>query len=525
MVALTLALLLTAPPPVTKVVLYPDRAQLTRTLPLSCAGAGSAGVRFTGLVPDFDVTTLTAAAGKGAKVTGVSLTERADAAGHERKAAELKAKLDEVEEKLRMEQRVRERAAAQRAQGESLRAGLEPFLNRDAAAEKKPDLAQWRAGLEQAAALIDDAAARMRASDTASRALVKSRTELQAKRVAMGQAPTEKVEDVEVVVECEAAGPVSVELSYLVASAGWAPAYQARADEAASKVTLQVGGEVRQQTGEDWRGVEVTLSTGASRRDATAPELLTVRVGTSGETSEEKVLVPRQEAASTLSTGSAGPTVTAPSAAAVEDQGLTVRLSVPGKADVPGDGTAVRVPVESLTLAASFSRLAVPRVVPEVFRVAKLSNGARYPLPAGRVDLFNGGAYLGAGHLDTTAQNAELKLNFGVDESLKVKRTTLTEQSRSAGLFGSKRRFSYAYRLELASFAPRPVTVELQEQLPVSELDDVEVGVDGKTTPGFTRDDKNGRLSWQLAFQPKEHKLLELRFEVDVPSKYDSSAM
>src|SRR5205823_751878 len=147
---------------------------------------------------------------------------------------------------------------------------------------------------------------------------------------------------------------------------------------------------------------------------------------------------------------------------------------------------------------------------------AKLSNGARYPLPGGRVDLFNGASYLGAGRIDTTAQNAQLKLNFGIDEALKVKRTTLEEQSRSAGLFGNKRRFSYAYRLELASFASKPVSIELSEQLPVSEIDDVEVTIDSRTTGGFSKDEREGRLDWKLAFSPKERKVIELRFQVDV---------
>lgn len=525
MVAVILLAALAAPPPVTKVVLFSDRAQLTRSQPLTCSGAGGTGVKFIGLNPDFDPTTLTASAEKGAKVTGVSVSERVDTAGHERRAQELQAKLDELGAKLRAERRTRERAEAQRAQGESLRAAMEPFLNRDAAGEKKPDVTGWKSGLDQAAALIDDATARLRTSDAALAELLRSENETRSKLAAMGAGAVEKVEDVEVAVDCDGAGTVRIDISYLVANASWTPVYEARADEANGKVGLTVGGEVRQRTGEDWHGIEVVLSTGMSRRDAQAPELQTLRVGTAGEENPEKVLVARQEEASTVNAPTAPVGNAGPSRARAEDQGLSVRLSVPGKTDVPSDGTAVRVAVESLSLGAAFSRVTVPRVSPQVFRVAKLSNGARYPLPAGRVELFNGGSYLGTGRLDTTAQNAELKLNFGIDEALKVKRTTLEEQKRSAGLFGSKRRFTYAYRLELASFASKPVNIELSEQLPVSEIDDVEVSVDSHTTGGFTKDEREGRLDWKLAFSPKERKVLELRFQVDVPSKYDSSGL
>lgn len=140
-------------------------------------------------------------------------------------------------------------------------------------------------------------------------------------------------------------------------------------------------------------------------------------------------------------------------------------------------------------------------------------------LPIRAVTVFSGAA-----PLPRAAQREQLELAFGVDEALKVKRTTVLEERRDAGLFNSKRRFTYAYRLELASFAPAATAVVLKEHVPVAELDDVEVHVES-TTPAFTTNGQDGILAWTVPLAPKGHQVIDLRFAVDIPSKYDSSGL
>jgi uncharacterized protein (TIGR02231 family) len=68
-----------------------------------------------------------------------------------------------------------------------------------------------------------------------------------------------------VIVEVEVLDPgwLTVEISYLVASAGWEPLYDLRLLENAGEPSLEVGylAQVTQNTGEPWESINLTLST------------------------------------------------------------------------------------------------------------------------------------------------------------------------------------------------------------------------------------------------------------------------
>src|SRR5436190_17088272 len=59
--------------------------------------------------------------------------------------------------------------------------------------------------------------------------------------------------------------PGEVRAAYHAANAAWRPAYRASLDSASSRLELERQAAVSQNTGEDWRGVRLRLSTGAPR--------------------------------------------------------------------------------------------------------------------------------------------------------------------------------------------------------------------------------------------------------------------
>jgi hypothetical protein len=66
-------------------------------------------------------------------------------------------------------------------------------------------------------------------------------------------------------------------LEYFVPGARWAPQYQCRIDDAGA--TLALRAVVAQASGEDWRGVKLTLSTAAPSRWTELPKLAAIRIG------------------------------------------------------------------------------------------------------------------------------------------------------------------------------------------------------------------------------------------------------
>jgi uncharacterized protein (TIGR02231 family) len=202
-----------------------------------------------------------------------------------------------------------------------------------------------------------------------------------------------------------------------------------------------------------------------------------------------------------------------------------VQLEVPEAANVPGDGSPVRVFVAGTRMPAKFASRTAPTLAPFVFRVADLTNRAPFPLLPGEVDAFGHSGLVGRYALDRVPRGGLFHLTFGVEDSVHVKRTVLQEVQREEGFFNHKRRFTYRYRFELSSYARKDLRVELRDRIPVSELDDVEVAIDEETTPGFKLEKDDGIVRWTVKLAPKGERSLELAFHVDVPESYQSAGL
>jgi hypothetical protein len=73
--------------------------------------------------------------------------------------------------------------------------------------------------------------------------------------------------------------PATLEIQYRVGAARWVPTYLLRLDRDLASGALELRAMVCQRTGEDWNGVELTLSTAELRGWAELPELASIRIG------------------------------------------------------------------------------------------------------------------------------------------------------------------------------------------------------------------------------------------------------
>lgn len=89
--------------------------------------------------------------------------------------------------------------------------------------------------------------------------------------------PIEKVQEkpsyqIKVTVSAKRSVPnADIEVSYLVAAAGWLPSYDIRIDEVGKPVYLGFRAQVYQATEEDWRDIKLVLSTGNPSRNSIKP--------------------------------------------------------------------------------------------------------------------------------------------------------------------------------------------------------------------------------------------------------------
>lgn len=498
---------------VVSAVVYPDRAQVTRTRVAECAQR--APVVFAGIPPAADPTSFRAAAQAGA-VQGLRFEERLRALTYGPELKDLEARIRRIEGELGALRDARARNDG--ASGLADRYGeLALALIGREMSEPRPNVGAWSAALNNALSARLKASRETSATDGKLRELEATHSDLRRREAALGAAGQRKEYVAEVIVSCT--GRVRVELTYLVGGAHWAPAYEARLGDGGA-VDLSTFGTITQTTGEDWKDARITLSTAVPRQNATPPDIAPLKVWADERKPPRKALVSRSElqrhAEQPVNVGAAGG-----ARLAVADQGVSVTMTITEPADVAGDGSPARLLVARTRLPGQVHYRSAPKFMPFVFRVADVTNAAPFPLLPGPLDAFRKGDFLGRYGLERVATGERFTLTFGVEESMKVKRTIVEEVQRDKGLTGGMRHHRYEYKLEAGNTLPRAEEVELTEQVPVSELDDVRVVIDGRTTGGFVQKKDDGLVTWRLKLGAGEKRELRLVFRIEAPASYE----
>ncbi|MGQ0506504.1 MAG: mucoidy inhibitor MuiA family protein [Myxococcaceae bacterium] len=519
--ALIMLLLLASADRVEEVTVYADRAQVKRVAQLTDCSRQQV-VTFANLPASADLHSLRANVSGGA-LEGL----RSELEPRRTQFSKELAQLEEEERKLAQERAgaldARKRAQSSNLVTQSYQRLASARVGREMADRADPK--SWGVAFE---ALLN---ARLKAADAQMdatqrlRILDERRAELTDRRRQLESGAGRQQGLAEVLVGCRDGQKPRVELTYLVGGASWEPQYEARAREKHSEVELAVFGTVKQSTGESWNRARLILSTAIPSQNATPPRVTPLRVYAHEREETKRLLVRRDEYMEQTHAGSSDGAQPSGEGLSVQAQGLSVQLTAAELVDIPGDGNAVRVLVARQQLKSKLGYRTVPKLSPYVYRVAELTNTVPFPLLPGVVEVYRDGGFVARYPLERVPEGGYFQLGFGAAESLRVTRTVLQELKKDVGLFGGKRRFHYAYQFELASYEAKPVEVELAEHVPISEMEDVTVSLAAQTSATAKLSPSDGIVTWRRTLQPRDTLKLQLAYDVDVPSSYESGGL
>jgi uncharacterized protein (TIGR02231 family) len=340
--------------------------------------------------------------------------------------------------------------------------------------------------------------------------------------------------DKTVVVELrvEKAGSLDVELTYQVPNASWTPLWDARLDPEAESLDLQLYGQVRQYSGEDWNEVKLAASTAQPGRAIDVPELearfLSKYIprpppmpGGRGRTAvQSSAPAARREMLAPAPMAAEAPLeeYEAEQAQAQVEQGLlAVTYTSPSRETVDGKGTPRKAFLGPFKLKAELTRIAAPSIDETVFLAAKATNETGVTLLAGAVNLFLGDEFVGKTGL--APEGNDVKLAFGPDGRIQVERKQIEKRRETAGIFAKDEVWRYGYRTTVKNHYPKAVTVLVLDQIPVSNDEDIKVALLDKSTKPTEKEEpaKPGVRSYRYTLQPKAEQAIELFYEVRFP--------
>ncbi|MEG3847017.1 mucoidy inhibitor MuiA family protein [Microcoleus sp. herbarium19] len=329
-----------------------------------------------------------------------------------------------------------------------------------------------------------------------------------------------------VAIEPSGSGNFELEVSYVVTRANWIPLYDLRVNVTNNQINLNYLAEVNQNTGEDWAGVALTLSTAKPGLGTLPPKLqpwfIDIVRPKSTQNREFAMMAMELPPGSAIAPAPALDPNPAPAriaaqtaTAEVSREGGTVSFQVGGNTNIPSDGTPHKVTVFSENYPFKSEYIAVPRLVSFAYLQAVVVNpmtGAT--LLPGKANIFRDNTFVGTIKLDNISPGQEFKLNLGIDEGLKIDRE-LVERQVDKKLIGQQRRTSYAYRLNVTNLQQVQVHLTLREQLPVSRNEQIKVR-STLTNPKIVVGEM-GLLEWQISLPPQAKQELYYQFVVEHP--------
>lgn len=308
-------------------------------------------------------------------------------------------------------------------------------------------------------------------------------------------------------------GDAAVEIEYVTPGALWRPAHTAElvAGDGGSKVRMSTAACVWQNTGEDWSGVELSLSTERASLGAEPPHLFTDELAIRKRDDAVVVETREQEVHALAARGDSVSVAT--ELPGIDDGGAAIALRAPATATIPSDGRPYRVPLWSFDADARVELWAYPELSGAVITKSVHTNGGAEALLAGPVELIRERGWAGRTSVGFVAPGEEFELSWGPDSDLRVRRTFDESRSESRMLSSWSTR-ERTIEIRLSNLGREPRSLRVRERVPVSEIEKVKIELTASEVTGGIKPDEDGFLTWPIELGPGEQRDITLRYKL-----------
>jgi len=332
--------------------------------------------------------------------------------------------------------------------------------------------------------------------------------------------------EIVVTVVAKEAGLAKMGISYVVNNAGWYPSYDLRVTDISKPMYLKYKANVYQNTGEEWKDVKLTLSSGDPKESGTKPILsvwnldyaarsmqgLEENVGVmlrgkmkGLEVQEKDMMIRGSEPSMALAT--------IPKAIVSEGQ-TAFQFAIEQAYNIPSDGKQHTVDVQENTINAQYEYICVPKKDKDAFLTARITNWEELNLLNGDANLYFEGTYLGKAFLNTRNTKDTLEISLGRDKNILVNRTKLKEFSRNQ-ILGSSKTDERSWEITIRNKKQQPINLTIQDQFPIAINKDIVVDK-GNYKEG-TLDETTNIITWRLKIDPAKEKKIGFNYSVKSP--------
>lgn len=328
-----------------------------------------------------------------------------------------------------------------------------------------------------------------------------------------------------------------VEVNYFVNNAGWVPAYDLRANNTNSPMVITYKAHVYQNTGEDWKNVNLILSTYDRTFSVTKPTAGTWRldytinkpvvVQATGIETVNNEMYYSQNAVSAVELGimrdelkAKNPSYKEISAefqsmqsmAVINQNFSNVEFNVALPYSIKADGSQKLMVVMNEKVDANFYHFMLPRMNKYGFLQAKIGDWENLSLLPGKANIYFNQTFVGSTTINPSEMSDTMELTMGRDQAIVSKRKKISEEEKILTL--KKRRLvTRTFEIEIRNNSRAEINLTLEDLIPVTKNEDIEIKiVDGD---GAEFDEFTGKLIWNLDMKAGAKRVLQFTYSIE----------
>lgn len=299
----------------------------------------------------------------------------------------------------------------------------------------------------------------------------------------------------------KAGGTAEINLAYFIPDAGWQPSYDIRVDRINSPVILTSKAEVRQQSGIDWKDVEVVLSTRNPSLSNEKPYISIwfidfprpVLYSKKREYAAKSAAAPMLEEFDAKQSAAPQEAETMADYFDVNAKQLSVEFKPQIKYSIPSDGKPHYVALQEFSVPTGFEYYAAPKIDGNAFLVAGLTDWAGYNLLAGQSNIYFENSYIGQAYINPESAKDKLSISLGRDQNISISRESLKDFSEEK-LLSSDLERTFAFEIKVKNNKKVAVKILIEDQVPVSKNKDIAVKLVESSGAEFNAE--SGKLKW-----------------------------
>ena len=347
------------------------------------------------------------------------------------------------------------------------------------------------------------------------------------------------------------AGNMNFDLMYVIGGAKWYPVYDVRVSPEDKTVELIYYAMISQRTGEDWKDVNLSISTARPNISGTMPALSAwyLSVYTPSYYSDDLSSLGAMKSRSAMGAGAPAYAKKAEKSkeaeaeageieesavmlqaetATVQTQSTSVVFNVKKLSSIPSDNFDHKVTLSIESLKSDFAYSTTPKLAQLAYLKGTIENITDVPFLAGSANIFFGSNFVGTSYFNTVIPTEKFSVFLGIDEGIRVKREQVKDYMAEKGLLSKSTKKTFEYRITLESFKKAEEDIVIQDQFPISQDERIKVEsvlpeFEGKEkytashTNGIIEKKGNGVVEWRLKIKPKEKIELRIKYNVEYP--------